>query len=114
MGRPLDVPNGVLVTSHGCDGPLGGAEHSQVEDPDDSVDARGGYYRVPVAVPVVCESFGGRVRGDGLLGRYGCLHGGVDGCAEGEVVGCRRWSAQVKDSQLRVGRYGGDDGRRVR
>jgi hypothetical protein len=109
--RPGDTAHGILVARQHGDGPA--VRGADVPGADQAVDAGGGNDRVSVLVPVVGEGLGGRDadRGSGTHARLGR---GVDGHAEGEVVGSGGGSAQVEDAQVRVGAHAAEDARAVR
>lgn len=106
MRAPGQLPDGVVVAGQDGEWALGAAG-SDVEGADLAVDAGGRDDGGAVFVPVVGQGLGW---GDGLrrvLGGVGDAGGGrMQGNGEGEVVGCRGWSAEVEDPQVGVGRDG--------
>lgn len=96
---PGQLPDGVVVAGQDGEGALGEAG-SDVEGADLAVDAGGRDDGGAVFVPVVGQGLG---RGGSWRRVLGGVGGRVQGNGEGEVVGCRGWSAEVEDPQVGVG-----------
>lgn len=82
---------------------------SDIEGPDDPVDARGGDDGVAVFVPVVRQGFRRRNAGGGGQTGPGARRG-MYGDGKGEVVGRGGGGAEIEDAEVGVGGDGGEEG----